>query len=1033
MVLSYKQQINTLLSMNVDILLIETVFDTLNVKAALLAYLEVCEQLKTEPALVVSVTISDSSGRTLSGQTLKAFWYSIKHANPLGVGLNCALGPERLTQYASELSTITGKPIWIYPNAGFPNEEGKYTQGADDFAKQIKKLIKYACVLGGCCGSTPEHISKLTRFKLSNKLIPINFQQPRLVLCGSETLEISREGFYRIGERANVAGSNKFKTLISSGDYERALDIVRQQAMRGAQIIDVNMDDALLDSKVEVSRFLNLINSEPDLSSFPIMIDSSDWETLLVGMKHIQGRGIVNSISLKDGDRKFIERAGLIKRHGCLPIVIAFDKGGQASTMEQRLEICKRVHRLLTKEVGFNSEEVIIDLNTFAIATGIVEHDKNTLELIKSIKLINTIFPQVNLVLGVSNLSFSFRGNNKIREALHCVFLRYAKPAGLNFGILNVLNQMIYTSLSSKIKDLCRILILNRRQVSIDEVLDVFNSKSDSINSEGSMYNWRNWDVRSRIIHAIVSGIDKHIEEDSLRLANDIGALQVIEGPLMDGMNIIGKLFGNGKMFLPQVIKAARVMKQAVNSITSLIKGGKTRDRNVIVMATVRGDVHDIGKNIVSTVLSCNNYKIIDLGTMVPANEIVQAAIKYKADAVGISGLISPSLDEMVKVARLMQKRSLNIPLLIGGATTSRLHTAIKLYPEYPSGIVVHVRDASRAVDVVSKLLSRGKTAYIKTLKEDCNLIIKIYNRARFRQRRISFGAALGRSFKYNKRIKSNVIFIGTKTNCVSNLKGLLFESKLNEACVIMAKATTLRERIINKMTSERWVSIRRTISMMGAVRRHESICVLNSHNLLIAKLPMLRQQLDKRVCLSLSDFVDDKSDNIATYCCVIGIESTLIHQYFKDKNRLQCASTFKEICDDLVEVCSEHTYDTIRYYVWSGTCEHSQGDIIGRRAGIRPAPGYPIIPDHRLKQDLLKISSIALNTGLITSDIWSFLPQTSILSMVLVNPYALYFGIRYIDETQITSYSKLSRRSIKSTESLLNSLICYVPKSILT
>ncbi len=1036
MVLSYKQQINTLLTMNVDMLLIETVFDTLNVKAALLAYLEICEQLKTKHALVISVTISDASGRTLSGQTLKAFWNSVKHADPLGIGLNCALGPEKLSQYALELSTITGKPIWIYPNAGLPNEEGKYTQNADDFAEQMKKIIKYACVLGGCCGSTPEHISKLKWFKLinkSNKYLCDGDHQTCLVLSGLESIEINRKGFYKIGERANVSGSSKFKAMISSGNYEMALDIVRQQVMKGAQIIDINMDDALLDSKVEISKFLNLINSEPDLSALPIMIDSSDWGTLLIGMKHIQGRGIVNSISLKDGDQQFIEKAKLIKMHGCLPVTIAFDERGQASTIERRFDICKRVCKLLKEEVGFNDEEIIIDLNTFAIATGIVEHDSNALELIKSIKLISIVFPKVNLVLGVSNLSFSFRGNNKIRESLHCVFLKNAKDVGLNLGILNVQSQITYESLSNKIRDLCEELILNKRQVLIEEILDVFNDKSNTVSGDESMHNWRDWHIKSRIIHAIVSGIDKYIEDDSLKLAHDIGALQVIEGPLMEGMNIIGKLFGDGKMFLPQVIKAARVMKMAVNSITPLIETKQTMKRNVIVMATVKGDVHDIGKNIVSIVLSCNNYKIIDLGTMVPANEIVQAAIKYKADAVGVSGLISPSLDEMIKVARLMQKKLLSIPLIVGGATTSKLHTAIKLYPEYPNGIVVHVKDASKVVDVVSKLFSKTKDVYINALKTDYNLIIDIYNRSKSKQHMVSFETSLSRSFKYIKRTNANVSFIGTKTSCISNLKPLLVGYKSNETNVVMAKAMTLRERILNKMVSERWVSIRRTITMMKAVKRHESICVLDSHNSLIAKLPMLRQQVDKKICLGLSDFVDDRDDNIATYCCVVGIESTIIHRYFKDRNRMQCASTFKSICDSLVEMCSENTYNTIRYHVWSGICECTQGDVVGRRAGIRPAPGYPIIPDHRLKLSLLRISSISEKTGLMISDSWSFLPQTSILSIVFINPYAYYFGIKHIDEQQVVSYSRLSRRSIKSTENSLNALLCYVPKSILT
>ncbi|PIM96931.1 Methionine synthase [Candidatus Hodgkinia cicadicola] len=1036
MVTSYKQQINTLLNMGVNILLIETVFDTLNAKAAVFAYLEVCRKTKTEHALVISVAISDASERTLSGQTLEAFWLSISHAKPLNVGLNCALGPEYLKQYASKLSSIVGKSIWIYPNAGFPNEEGKYTQNTDDFVKQIKPSIKHACVLGGCCGTTPEHISKLVKFKLSNKTIKVldvNTKSNCLFLSGLEPMKIKRDGFYEIGERANVSGSSKFKHMITSGNYEKALDIVRQQVVHGAKIIDVNMDDALLDSEVEISKFLNLINTEPDLSALPIMIDSSKWSTLLIGMKHIQGRGIVNSISLKDGNKRFIDKARSIKMHGCIPITIAFDENGQASTVEQRLEVCKRVHGLLTKEVGFTDEEVIIDLNTFAIATGIVDHDRNTLELINSIKLISIIYPKVNLVLGISNLSFSFRGNNKIREALHCTFLRYAKLVGLNLGITNVQTQMVYSKLSDKIRNLCKSLIFNNRQVSIEEILDVFGNRFNVLSNGEIEGDWRKWNVKSRVIHAVISGIDKYIDQDSIELAKDIGALRVIEEVLMEGMNIIGKLFGDGKMFLPQIIKAARVMKKAVTSITPLIKTENNKNNVVIVMATVKGDVHDIGKNIVSTVLSCNNYQIIDLGIMVSANEIIQAAIKYKADVIGISGLISPSLDEMVKVARLLQRKSLDIPLLVGGATTSKLHTAIKLYPEYPNGIVIHVKDASKAVDVLSKLLKESRSSYIKMLKSDYDLITDIYNRSKSQRCRISFETASNRSFKFNKRVVPNVNFIGTKTSCVGNLKGLWIKHGFNEGCVVMVKTTTLQKKMFKKMISERWVSIRRTIGMMKAVNNHGSICILNSSNVLITKLPMLRQQQNNDLCLSLSDFVDGNNDNISIYCCVVGIESTLIHRYFNEKNRLQCAYVFKTICDDLVESCSKSTYDTIRYHVWAYACKHSHSNIEGKRTGIRPAPGYPIIPDHGIKHNLSRILSLKSNIGLMISDVWSFIPQTSILSMVVANPYAVYFGIKYIDKQQIISYCKQLKQSVKSVERSLSPLICYVPESMLT
>ncbi|PIM95482.1 Methionine synthase [Candidatus Hodgkinia cicadicola] len=1036
MVTSYKQQINTLLSMGVNILLIETVFDTTNAKAALFAYLEVCRELKTKHALVISVTISDVFGRTLSGQTLEAFWHSISHAEPLSVGLNCVLGSQYLKQYASDLSNIIGKPIWIYPNAGIPNKDRKHTLSANDFVEQIKGSIKYACVLGGCCGTTPEHISKLIKFKLLNKptkVVGVNIKSKCLFLSGLESMKINRDWFYEIGEQASVSGSSTFKNLITTGNYKQALDIVRQQVVHGAKIININMDDVLLDSEIEISKFLNLINTEPDLSALPIMIDSYKWNTLLIGMKHIQGRGIINSISLKDGDKQFIDKARLIKMHGCLPVVMASDERGSASTVEQRLEICKRIHRLLTKDVGFTNEEIIIDLNTFVMAIGIEEHDRSTLELLNSIKLISLIYPKINLVLGISNLSFIFRGNNKIRSALHCMFIRYAKIVGLNLGIINVQNQIPYNELSDKVRNLCTSLIFNNRQVSMEEILNVFGTRFNTLSNVRDGDNWRNWNVKSRVIHAVIAGIDKFIEIDSMELAKDIGVLRVIEEVLMEGINIIGKLFDDGKMFTPQILRAVRIIKLILTSLTPLIKSKETKHNEVIVMATVKGSIHDVDKDVVSTILSCNNYQIIDLGTMVSANEIVQATIKYKANAIWISGLISSTLGELLNVVRFLQQELLDIPLLIGGITTSKLHTVISLYPEYPNGIVIHVKDVSRTVDVLAKLFSGSKDVYIKTLKSDYELITRAYNRSESKYCGISFETSVTRSLKLNKRLIPNINFVGKKTSCVSNLKGLCITHGFNRSCVVMAKTVTLRKKILNKMISERWIGIRRTIAMMKAINKHGSICILNLDNSLMAKLPMLRQQQNKNPCLSLSDFIDGNNDNISTYCCVLGIESTLIHRYFSDKKRLQCVSAFKSICDDLVESCSKTTYDTIRYHVWAYACKHSHNDIEGKRTDIRPTPGCSVIPDHWIKHSLFRIMSLKSNTGLMISDVWSFIPQICILSMIIANPYAVYFEIRHVDKHQIIWYCKQLKRSVKSVESSLNPLIYHVPDSTLT
>ncbi|PIM95427.1 Methionine synthase [Candidatus Hodgkinia cicadicola] len=907
MVTSYKQQINTLLSMNVDILLIETVYDMLNAKAALFAYSEVCSRLKIEYALVISVTISDTFGRLLSGQTLEAFWHSISHVNPLAVGLNCSVCSNNLKQYASELSNITGKPIWIYPNAGYPNDGGKHTLNADDFSKQIKTLIKHACVLGGCCGSTPKHISELAKLRLVNKptkVVGINKQQNCLFLSGLEAIKIDRDRFYEIGEQASISGSRRFKNLITSGDYKQALDIVRQQIWHGARIIDINMDDTTLDPKVEVSKFLNLINTEPDLSALPIMIDSSEWSTLLIGIKHIQGRGIVNSISLKDGDKQFIDKAMLIKMHGCLPVVVASDERGYASTIDQRLGVCKRIHGLLTKEVGFKDEEIIIDLNTLAIATGIVDYDRDILDLIKTIKLVSTIYPKVNLVLGISNLSFTFRGNIRFRESLQCVFLRYAKLVGLNLGILNVHNKMSYNKLSKTVKDLCGSLILNNRQVSIEEISNVFGTKFNTSNDGGDGGNWRNWNVESRIVYAIVIGIDKYIEWDLVELVGDIGVLQVIEGPLKDGVNVIWKLFGNGMMVLFQIMKSVRVINKIMAFITPLMDNKRVKSSNVIVMVTAKGDVHDIETNIVGIVLSCNNYRVIDLGIMVSSDGVVQAAIKYKANVIVITGSISSSLDEMVEVARLMQRKSLDIPLLVRGKATSELYTAVKIYSEYPNGIVIHVRDVNEVVDVMVRLFEPTSGSYIKTLKSNYELIIENHNKSKLKQCEPSSETSLSHLLKHNKKLITDVNFVGTEISCIESFKHLNVNNELNGCRMAVAKATTLRKKILNKMISERWVGIRTTIDMMRADNKHGSIHILNSNNSLVDKFPTLKQQQNKKICLRLSDFVDGDNDNISTYCWVLGIEFTLIHRYFNDKNRFQCAYVFKSICDDLVESC---------------------------------------------------------------------------------------------------------------------------------
>ena len=1028
---SYKQQINTLLSMDVNMLLIETVFDVLNLKAALFAYLEISRTLRNHHALVISVTIDDAFGRTLYGQTLEAFWHSISHVELLGVGINCTILSKNLKQYVSELSSISGRSIWIYPNVSFKNKEDKYIQNVDNFAKQIKTLIKHACVLGGCCGSTPEHISRLVEYKLSDKLIKdtktkvVETQQSCLFLSGLEALKINRNEFYKIGEQASVSGSKKFRSMINSGNYKQALDIVRQQIIHGAKIININMDDPLLNSEVEMLKFLNLINIEPDLSALPIMIDSSKWSTLLAGMKHIQGKGIINSISLKEGDTQFMDKARLIKMHGCLPVVVASDERERVLTIDQRLIFCKRVRKLLVKEVGFTDEEIIIDLNTFVLSSGSVDHNGNAINLIKTMRLVGEIYPKINLVLGISNLSLAFRGNNRLREALHSVFIRYAKLVRLNLGILNVQKQISYNKLNTKIKNLCASLISEDRQITTEEIFNVFDIRLSTSENGEDGNNWRNWSINSRLIHAIIMGNDKHIEHDLMKLVKDIGALQVIEGPLKDGTNIVWKLFGNGMMVLFQILKSARIIKKILISIIPLIENKRLMNNKVIVLVTMRSSVHDLEKNIINTILSCNNYNIIDLGTMFSSDEIVQEAIKYKANVIGITGLVSSSLDKVMEVVRLMRDKSLDIPLFVVGESTCELYTIIKLNPEYPNGIVIYVKDANEAIKVVFKLFDETSGIYIKTLKLNYELTTKTYNESKQKQHSIPFKVLLNHSLNYNRRVVPNISFIGTKASFVGNLKGINISNEINEKDIVSTKIIRLRKKILSKMISERWVSIRRIIGMMKAVNRHRSICILGSNNSLIVKLPMLRQQQSGETCLSLCDFIDKNNDNISAYCCVLGIEATLIHQYFNVKNRFQCAYVFKRIYDDLIETSSKNTYDVIRYNIWAYACKHSHDGVEGKRIGIRLIPGCSSVPDHRIKHSLFRILSLKSNTGLMISNTWSYLPQTSILSMVVANPYAINFRIDHVDKHQIISYSKLLKQTVESTKKSLNPLIC--------
>ncbi|MFP3038899.1 MAG: homocysteine S-methyltransferase family protein [Candidatus Hodgkinia cicadicola] len=1011
----YKLQINTMIKNKVDMFLIETVFDTLNAKAAIAAYLTICTCIKR--AIVISVTISDASARTLSGQTLEAFWTSVKHANPLAIGLNCSLGTEQISKYTKALANVTNKALWVYPNAGIPNAEGKYSETASDFASKMNCLGDVVGAIGGCCGSGPEHISKLKSLGL--KLIFKETKiEPLLTLSGTESLQIFRNKFYKVGERANLSGSAKFKQLIISQNYAAALDVVREQIVAGASIIDLNMDDALINSIEQMKLIINLIGAEPDLGKVPLMIDSSNWETLFASLKLVQGKCLINSISLKDGDEEFVLKANAIRVLGGVPIVIAFDELGQAETIERRIKICKRAHNLLVNIVGFRKEEIVFDLNTFAIATGLAEHDDNAVCLMKSINIIKHVFPLANIIAGASNLSFAFRGNERLRNSLHRIFLKSAIKRGLNMAIVNphALNTKLL--LNDKQIEICNALVFNIKTIELEEILFAFKDDSKDVPRPREKL-WRNWSLDAKIKHAIINGIEKHIDEDVVARGNEIGAFNVIESTLMAAMSIVGKLFEGGKLFLSQVIKSARVMKRAVKVLAPILERKPTTTGPTIVVATVKGDVHDIGKNIVATVLSCNNYKIIDLGIMVPSHRIVGVAKDVKASIIGLSGLISPSLEEMSQVVRRLESSGCKIPLLVGGATTSKLHTALKLNPQYPSGIVIHVSDASKAVEVASKLTSKQRERYIKAIRTEYETIVMIHNKFKQKENVIKFDENITRRELSNSRTLGKVDMIGLKLSVSSyNLGGVKVLSH-HIGNIEDTKLEKIKRNLTRLICEERWIGIRRQIGIMKSVLTLNGIIVTNSRGRKLGVISFIRQQIGS--CLSLTDFISTH-DCIGVYCCNIGPECLLIQRFLRESNKLHCALAVKTICDTIIENCSQSSAKQMKLNLMKVIYNDHWYD--SKRMGINPAPGYPIWPDHSGKVRLSKLINANTATSLVITDKMSLVPQTSVIALVIANPMARYFGVSQITNEQVDVLAKIQKISKNLLRNLLGTII---------
>jgi 5-methyltetrahydrofolate--homocysteine methyltransferase len=1063
---AYREQVIGLIDGGVDILLLETIFDTLNAKAAIFAVEQVFEEKNILLPLMISVTVTDASGRTLSGQTLEAFLISVSHAEPLSIGLNCSMGAKGLLPYVKELAEKAPFYISAHPNAGLPNQFGEYDETPAIMSGYIKEYLdnSYVNIIGGCCGTTPEHIRRFAR--LAERAVPHkkNSLEKETCLSGLEPLVIKKEtNFVNIGERCNVAGSKKFARLIQEEKYEDAVSIAYNQMESGAQVIDVNMDDPMLEAKKEMMTFLNLIMAEPEIAKLPVMVDSSDWEVIVAGLKCLQGKAIVNSISLKEGEKMFIEKALHIKRFGAAAVIMAFDEKGQADTLERRISICKRSYKILTEKAGFPPQDIIFDPNVLAIGTGIEEHNKYATDFIKAIQWIKENLPYAKTSGGISNISFAFRGNNIVREAMHSVFLFHAINAGLDMGIVNPGMLQIYDEIPEELLARTEDLVLNRRPDATDRLLQYAGHYQDNDKKEEKKDSWRNLSLEERIKTSLVKGIPDFTDEDMAEaLKKYRPALKIIEGPLMDGMKQVGDLFGSGKMFLPQVIKSARVMKKAVAYLLPFIEAdragqtGETKQKKVL-LATVKGDVHDIGKNIVSVVLGCNNYEIIDLGVMAPTEKILDSAIAEKADIIGLSGLITPSLEIMRDIAREMELRLMSIPLLIGGATTSKLHTAVKIDPEY-SCPVVHVRDASLAVNAVSKLLS-GDEQYIESIKKDYEELRKL-TKKRKPGKYLSIEEARINKYQpdWNNTILYKPNFTGVKHLLdfplieirkyidwtffflAWNMKGhypaiLEDKDKGKEARRLFDEANELLDEIIeNKM-----LKANAAFGIWPANADNDDIILFKdeSKKTEAGRLCHLRQQEQKKPGtnnLCLSDFIapleSGKNDYCGGFAVTTGIGVDRWTEKFRSDNNDYKAIMLEVMADRLSEAFAELLHKKIRkeYWGYAPNEDLSLEELLkSKYQGIRPAPGYPACPDHSEKKNLFNLLR-AEKAGITLTGHFAMIPKASVSGQYFAHPGSRYFSIGKINEDQVIDYSRRKGEKREFIEKFIPSNLNYDP-----
>ncbi len=1053
---TYGDAARALVEGGADLLIVETIFDTLNAKAALYALAETFDELGFELPVIVSGTITDASGRTLSGQTVEAFWNSVRHVHPIAVGLNCALGARQLRPHIEELSRIADCHISAYPNAGLPNAFGEYDEQADETAGHLGEWAKSGLVniVGGCCGTTPEHIAAIARSVAGVAPRAPAALPRRCRLSGREALNIEPEMlFVNVGERTNVTGSAKFRKLIEAGDYVAALAIARDQVANGAQVIDVNMDEGMLDSEAVMVRFLNLAASEPDIARVPVMVDSSKWPVIEAGLRCLQGKGVVNSISLKEGEGPFLEQARRVRRYGAAVVVMAFDESGQADNVERKVAICERAYRLLVDRVGFEPEDIIFDANIFAVATGIEEHSGYGIAFIEAVRRIKERCPGAKTSGGVSNVSFAFRGNDLVREAMHAVFLYHAIRAGLDMGIVNAGQLGIYEEIAPELRERCEDVILNRRPDATERLLEIAERyRGEGAARRGEDLGWREWAVGKRLEHALVKGIDEFIIED-VEEARQAAAkpLDVIEGPLMDGMNVVGDLFGAGKMFLPQVVKSARVMKRAVAHLVPFIEqgqGGARASNGKIVIATVKGDVHDIGKNIVGVVLQCNNFEVVDLGVMVPADRILETARTESADMIGLSGLITPSLDEMVHVAQEMQRQGFTVPLLIGGATTSPAHTSVRIDPAYPHG-VVYVKDASRSVGVCQTLVSEeARDSFFERVRAEHAHRREQHAGKKRRPDGMALAAARAAAPRIDWQGNRPPVprFLGTRTLSPVPLTDLVryidwmpffnaweFSGKFPDILqdpVRGAAASALwkdAQRMLETLVRERWLTARAVLGFFPAGSDGDDVVVYEdaSRARPAAALHHLRQQKAKpagQSQLCLADYVAPRNsgveDFIGAFAVTAGIGIEPRVAAFESANDDYSAILLKALADRFAEALAESLHERVRREFWGYAPEErltAEQLVREEYRGIRPAPGYPACPDHSEKAAIWSLLDTEAATSIRLTESFAMYPAASVSGWYFSHPEARYFAVGPIGNDQLEDYAR--RKGIAVSE----------------